>query len=123
MSFSLSFGAKSVQSARHKLNNEYAYVPASVKALIEKALDAIPLPVPEPLPSLASGRDATGGESAVGRITYADKVAGSGQSVNAKQHEPILVGVLVECEGHIANPGDSWPHSQINKFLVRPFYE
>lgn len=42
MSFHITFAARTVGEARAKLNEHHA--PAAVKALIEKAIDAIPGP-------------------------------------------------------------------------------
>jgi hypothetical protein len=118
MSFSISFGARSAEIARHKLASDYHYVPTAVKALIEKALDAIPVPKPEPLPST---RDTGPSQAQAGGIAKTDGYAT--QAVNVKIREPIFVGVFVECDGHIASPGEWQSFSFINKFVVRPLYE
>jgi hypothetical protein len=100
MSFSIAFTARSVSSAKSKLQE--AYAPATVKALIEKALDALP---PAAIPPVHQASQATNH---------------SGQA-EAKR-KPEFVGVLVECWGHIGDPGDHGK-SYIDRFVVQPLFD
>jgi hypothetical protein len=102
MSFNIHFTARSVQQARQKLHEVYA--PGAVKALIEKALDALPAPQPASIMT-AMPRDGVG-----------DMIA------KAQPRPPQLIGVHVESCGHIAEAGDHGP-STIERFAVRPLFD
>lgn len=105
MSFSINFTARSVSSAKAKLAAEHA--PGVVKALIEKALDALP-PAAIPPVHQEEARSGSAG-AAVGAIT-------------SGRRKPEFIGLRVEASGHIGDPGDhgdSW----INKFLVQPLWD
>ena len=98
--------ARTVNEARAKLHLHHA--PAAVKALIEKALDAIPAPKSE-LPSASGADAASGGERnyvATTRSLSSDK-------------EPVHFGVMVEVWGSIADAG-SGGLSEMQRFVVRP---
>jgi hypothetical protein len=97
MSFSISFAARSVDAAKEKLKDSDG--PAAVKALIEKALDAIPV-LPPPPAIDGSSKDP-------GYIAPS---------------WPTLLCVLVETCGHFADPGGTEP-SEIGKFVVRPIFD
>jgi hypothetical protein len=108
MSFHISFAARTVYEARSKLQLHHA--PAAVKALIEKALDAIPAPKPEP----PSGQASTGvGEAREGRGV------GTGTMARQGPAEPAHFGVFVEVWGHIADAGDGGT-SEMQRFVVKP---
>lgn len=105
MSFNIHITARSVSSAKTKLQAEYA--PAGVKALIEKALDALP---PAALPPVHHEEARSAGQSSLG-----------GASVSSKR-KPEFIGVLVECCGHIGDPGDHC-RSYIDRFVVQPLWD
>ncbi len=98
MSFSFKFAVGSVGDARTKLHE--AYAPLMVKALVEKALDAIEPPHPTIVNETAS--------------TVAWPTV-------PEPKKPKLVGVSVECFGHMAEAG-SPGESYIERFKVAPFY-
>ena len=99
MSFSVSFSACSIQSARRKLDQ--AHAPASVKVLIEKALDAMPLHV---------------------QATVAQETNVKTITAKASEPAPVFFGVLVEASGHISDPWDSWKHSNVT-IKVLPLFD
>jgi hypothetical protein len=109
MSFHISFAARTVYEARSKLQLHHA--PAAVKALIEKALDAIPAPKPEP-PSLQASTGA-GARADVHYVEAGRTVAPQGRN------EPAHFGVFVEVWGHIADAGDGGT-SEMQRFVVKP---
>lgn len=100
MSFTISFTARDVHSARRKLND--ASAPIAVKAVIELALARIPPPRPI-VPQPPSTRDTC---STAG-------VAGS--------RLPEFVGILVEAYGHFDETGQG--ASKIERFLVQPLFD
>jgi hypothetical protein len=110
MSFSINFTARTRYEAQAKLSACHA--PAAVKALIEKALDAMPAPRPQNLA-------AAGGASMQAGETRDVRVGGAGVSRQAGATEPEIFGVVVECWGHIAEAGDSC-RSNIERFIVWP---
>ena len=103
MSFSFSFTARSVASARSKLREQYA--PEGLKALIELALAGIREPV-QPA------------------FTRSQETSGVSQAANAAKAEAPrqspLVGIFVEAWGHIDDGGG---RSNIDRFLVQPLYD
>lgn len=103
MSFSFSFTARNVASARSKLRDQYA--PEGVKALIELALAGIREPV-----QLAFTRSQ---ETAGGNPT------GNATKTEAPRHSPLM-GIFVEAWGHIDEGGG---RSNIDRFLVQPLYD
>ncbi len=110
MSFSVSFSARSISAAREKLRQ--ASGPPAVKALIEKAIDALHPIVPERKPEQS--------------VSYAGSSGGSGEEAKIKANAvrpPELIGVMVEAWGHIADPGDSYTRSSIDRFVVQPLFE
>lgn len=106
MSFRMSFTARSVASAKAKLEAEYA--PAAVKAVIEKALDALP---PAAVPPVNQEERASQTAS-----------HGSTSAVSSAKRKPEFIGVLVECWGHIGDPGDHC-RSSIDRFVVQPLFD
>ena len=110
MSFSISFAARTIASARHKLSKENA--PAAVKALIDKALDGLPQMLP--LAPIRSHSDIRAQESSL---------AASGASpVHSSVEKPTLFGVFVEASGHVANPEDGYAHSSAT-IKVTPLFD
>jgi hypothetical protein len=109
MSFGIHFTAGSLVSAKHKLNE--AHAPHAVKALIERALETLQPPAPPRVEAAVFARD----EEAPAGVTR----------VSLRSARPHLIGVLVECYGHMAEPGTpveagkSW----IDKFVVQPIFE
>jgi len=103
MSFNFSFSARTAYEARSKLHDQHA--PAAVKALIEKALDAIPA---SPSETDSAQSERSGG--LVGAI-----------SASSPAPKPSLIGVFVEVWGHIADAGSKGT-SEIPRFIVKPLY-
>jgi hypothetical protein len=104
MSFCITFTARTIHSARQKLHE--AYAPACVKALIEKALDAIR----EPSPANCATAEAR------------QETAKQGAAIStAPRRQPEFCGVLVEAWGHIDDTGidKSW----IDCFVVQPLFD
>jgi hypothetical protein len=102
MSFSTSFVARDVHTARRKLHE--AHMPAAVKALVELALAGIPV----------------GGGAGAGVVGYctADEAK---QAVNVPApRPPRLCCILVEAHGHIDESGG---RSNIGLFRVEPYYD
>jgi hypothetical protein len=106
MSFSFSFAARTTSEARSKLHA--AYAPGVVKALVEKALDAIPN-------QAAIGRAETDGSA-----QKAQQGAVS-QAVSTPKPKETLIGVFVEVWGHLADAGDMCT-SEIQRFIVKPLF-
>lgn len=109
MSFNIQFAARSVYSARQKLAQ--AYAPALVKALVEKALDAMPLPAPAQRSPDGDSAKASPGSASAG------SAAGGGAPA-----APVFFGVFVEAWGHISDLGDMSTTS-IERFVVRPLFD
>lgn len=107
MSFSVSFFARDVHTARSKL--QAAFAPAAVKALVELALAGIPS---QPRPN--SGAGSLVSQSGVSET----KQASAGNSPSPR--EPRLCGILVETSGHIDEHGD---RSGLSGFRVEPYYD
>lgn len=105
MSFNVTFNARSHYDAHQKLQASYA--PASVKALIEKAIDAIPVPPPEPNRARQVGAEQ--GDSRP--MTQVEHLTGSAK----------LLAIQVETYGHIAEANSSL-RSEIGRFVVQPIY-
>lgn len=116
MSFNISFAARTIHGARRKVAE--ASAPEAVKALIEKALDALPPLLPlSPLKT----EDASCGVSGVGQSS-----AVTSRGVNGlipAREKPTCFGVTVEVSGHVANPEDGGQSSEISKFSVRPLFD
>jgi hypothetical protein len=143
MGFHISFTARSAYAAKKKLASFDA--PAVVKALIETAIDALPAPKP-PEPQrlfsgefLSSGKAADPGQvadpnnppppdtgqAADSRQAYAsilDAYHPRRQDVESPQTRHLVLGVLVEAWGHIADAG-SGGTSHIERFVVRPLID
>lgn len=100
MSFHFSFVARTVSDAHAKLAQQHA--PGAVKAVIESALDSMPLPQPSQARQLTIGVDAKVGSSSNG--------ASAGPS-----WETGFFGVSVEASGHIGGG-----YASISKLEVRP---
>lgn len=107
MSFSVSFFARDVHSARSKLHE--ARAPEGVKALIELALASIP---PQNQTSAGAG---SVGVSQARTSDSAKEISNAGQP-----KVPRLCGILVETHGHIDESGG---RSNIGAFRVEPFYD
>jgi hypothetical protein len=99
MSFHFSFVARSVEDARAKLEAQHA--PAAVKAVIESALDTMPVPQPT-----------TG--SQVNRATVEGRDQASSPSSSSRWSIGFF-GVSVEASGHVGGG-----YAQISKLEVRP---
>lgn len=102
MSFSISFFARDVHSARSKLRE--AYAPEAVKALIELSIAAIPAQN-----NLGAGASSQGSSSDTAK-----------HSNQATPRVPRLCGILVETHGHIDENGG---RSNIGLFRVEPYYD
>lgn len=109
MSFNVTFNARSHYDAHQKL--QQAFAPASVKALIEKAIDAIPVPTqPPPALELKAGASISGPMTIQSHSTEAPS-----------SHGPKLLAIQVESYGHIADASSSL-RSEIGRFVVQPIY-
>ena len=105
MSFSISFFARDIHTARSRLQGVYA--PAAVKALIELALSSIPAEIP------GSGLSGVAQQAAGAESTKS-------QGNRATPAPRRLAGILVETNGHIDEYGGrSW----LNQFRVEPYYD
>jgi hypothetical protein len=111
MSFSVSFFARDVNSARTKLHD--ASAPAGVKALIELALAGIPLQ------SHGGSGAGSAGIASQARTSDAAKEAGTGSN-SPSPRSPRLCGILVETHGHIDEHG---ARSNLGTFRVEPYYD
>jgi|ERR1700720_4299535 hypothetical protein len=101
MSFSFNFSARTIAEANAKLHQVYA--PSVVKALVEKALDAMPKPEMSEKPILRQAG------------------ASTGMTVNADQKaSPQFLGVFVEVWGHFDESGHN--KSEIQRFIVQPLW-
>ena len=99
MSFSFSFFASSLWSARQKLKETNA--PTTVQALVEIAIAGIR----EPAPATQAGASTN--------------AASTGKGETNTRH-PRFAGVFVEAFGHIDADGQkSW----LERFVVQPMYE
>jgi hypothetical protein len=107
MSFNFSFSARTRYEAQTKLHD--AYASAIVKALVERALDAVPFP--------ATAADAVKPGAAVSSSGSESRPS----SGNVASRQPICFGVYVEVAGHLADAGDGGG-SDISRFTVRPLY-
>lgn len=108
MSFSISFFARDVHSAKSKLRE--AYAPEAVKALIELSLAGIPQ---EGLASAGTGQMAAAQTAATDGMKVSD-------ANRPTPRRPKLCGVLVSTHGHIDEHGG---HSSIGAFRVEPYYD
>lgn len=109
MSFSVSFFARDVHTARSKLRE--AHAPAAVKALVELAIAGIPPQTPP--------NSGTGGSGSVTQSGASEaKQASTGNSPSPRQ--PRLCGILVETSGHIDENG---ARSGLSGFRVEPYYD
>ena len=102
MSFSISFFARDVDTARSRLRE--AYAPEAVKALVELAIATIPH---------QSRHQNTG----AGQSVSVDSAKTSNQATPRPRG---LCGILVETHGHIDEGGG---RSNINLFRVEPYYD
>lgn len=113
MSFHISFTVGDKYSALRKLQD--AHAPASVKAVIEKALDHLRERVPLTLQGgMSAGTVATNGQDAA-KARAAESLPDSSPLMD----QPC--GVAVEAWGHIDVTG--FGESRIERFIVKPIFE
>lgn len=106
MSFSVSFFARDVHTARAKLHE--AHAPAGVKALVELAIAGISA-TPQQNDHAGAGSSSHGASGT------------ASQSVNRASPAPRrLCGILVETHGHIDEGGG---RSNIGGFRVDPYWD
>ncbi|QQO30748.1 hypothetical protein JJC00_18870 [Bradyrhizobium diazoefficiens] len=109
MSFSVSFFARDVHTARSKLRE--AFAPAAVKALVELAIAGIP---PQTQPNGGAVSSGAANQSGASEV----KQASTGNTPSPRQ--PRLCGILVEASGHIDEHG---ARSGLSGFRVEPYYD
>lgn len=101
LSFHFTFAARTIHEARSKLHGVYA--PGAVKALVEKALEAV-----AELPQRPDECGFIGGRTTT-------------PSTQPPPNAPPLIGIFVEVWGHFADAGDR-STSEIQRFIVKPLF-
>ncbi len=106
MTFSVSFFARDVHSARTKLRE--AHAPEAVKALVELAIASVPQQN-----QISVGAGTAG-------VSQARSTDSAKEANHSAPRKPQLFGILVETHGHIDEHGGN---SNLGGFSVRPFYD